>query len=135
MNFNVLKKSCPSCNSEFKMGFSRISEKIIRCSNCGALLIENPKRNLNSMIILFCGIFIASGSKWLNIPLFYGILIFIVSFFTSMWITKLKVIKKDLVIRNVYTNQISYINRSDWDEILNNSQNLENNFEIVEYLK
>jgi len=136
MNFNVFKKkSCPSCNSEIKMGISRIRENIIRCSNCGALLIENPKSNIISMIVIFFGVFIASGGKWLNIPLFYGILIFIVSFFISMRITKMKEVKKELVIRNVNTNQISYINRSDWEDILNNSQNPENNFEIVEYLK
>ena len=135
MNFNVFKKSCPTCNSKLEMGFSRIRENIIRCSHCGALLIENPKRNFASMIVLFCGIFIASGSKWLNIPLFYGILIFVISFFIAMLITKMKEVKKELVIRNVQTNQISFINQSDWEDILNNSQNHENNFEIIEYLK
>ena len=135
MNFNVFKKSCPTCNSELNMGFFRIRENIVRCSNCGALLIENPKRNVTSMIVFFCGIFIASGSKWLNIPLFYGILIFVISFFIAMLITKMKEVKKELVIRNVQTNQISFINQSDWEDILNNSQNHENNFEIIEYLK
>jgi len=44
------------------------------------------------------------------------------------------VIKKDLIIRNKQTNQISYVDNSDWKEILNNSVNKENNFEIVENL-
>ena len=135
MNFNVFKKSCPTCNSKLEMGFSRIRENIIRCSLCGALLIENPKRNFASMIVLFCGIFIASGSKWLNIRMFYGILIFIVSFFIAILITKMKEVKKELVIRNKQTNQISYINQSDWQDFLNNLRNHENNFEIIEYLK
>jgi hypothetical protein len=71
----------------------------------------------------------------LNIPLFYGILIFVISFFIAMLITKMKEVKKELVIRNVQTNQISFINQSDWEDILNNSQNHENNFEIIGYLK
>jgi hypothetical protein len=39
------------------------------------------------------------------------------------------------VIRNKKTGETSYIDKIDWNEILNNSTGKENNFEIIEELK
>ena len=54
--------------------------------------------------------------------------------YIALKIINFRIIKRDLIIRNKQTHQISYVNNSDWIEILNNSANTENNYEIVEYL-
>jgi hypothetical protein len=50
-------------------------------------------------------------------------------------IRNLTIVKKDLVIKNKATNAISYIDNSDWSEILKNTSGRENSFEIIEELK
>ena len=46
----------------------------------------------------------------------------------------LKVVKKDLVIKNKQTLEISYIDQADWHEIVENAKGKDNNFEIIEKL-
>ena len=46
----------------------------------------------------------------------------------------LKVVKKDLVIKNKQTNEISYIDQVDWEEIVKNANGRDVNFEIIEKL-
>lgn len=135
MNFNLMKKTCPSCQSKIETGFWSIREDIKRCSNCGVLLTENPFSKLISGIVFFAGGFAATGSRWLGIPWFVGLLILVVSIIIALKIVNFKIVKRDLVIKNKETNQISFVNNSDWAEIVNNSLNTENNFEIIEYLK
>ncbi len=134
MNLNIINKPCPSCKSEIKMGFWTIRENIRRCPECGVLLIENSNRKLISGILFFIGGFMASGSEWLGIPIFIGVLIMIVSIIMAFKIVNFKIIEKDFVIKNKETNQISFINNSDWMEIENNSSNNESKFEIIERL-
>jgi hypothetical protein len=58
-----------------------------------------------------------------------------ISFFVSVMINNFTIIKKDLIIRNKLTREISFANGSDWNEILKNSKGGNINFEIVENLK
>ena len=134
MNLNIMNKPCPSCKSEIEMGFWTIRENIRRCPECGVLLIENSNRKLVSGILFFIGGFVASGSEWLGIPMFIGVLIMIVSIIMAFKIVNFKIIEKDFVIKNKETNQISFINKSDWIDIENNSSDNENKFEIIERL-
>jgi hypothetical protein len=135
MNFEIFKKSCPSCKSKIDVGFWSIREGIKRCPNCGVLLIENPKGKLISGIVFFVGILLASSSQWLGIPVFLGLLIIIFSIIVALQIIAFKTVKRDLVIKNKENNQISFVNNSDWIEIVNNSVHKENKFEIIEHLK
>lgn len=72
---------------------------------------------------------------WLGITSKWGFLIILVSLILSAVISNLTKIKKDLVIRNKQTNEISYIDQADWNDILVNSTGKENIFEIIEELK
>ena len=134
MEIKILDKSCPNCKTKISLNFYRNREEIIRCTNCKTLLIENPKRKIASGIVIFIGLFVTISLSALKVPIFIGLLPFLGSFGIALKIIDLMVIKKDLVIRNKQTNQISYVDNSDWQEILNNSANQENNFEILENL-
>lgn len=135
MKIKLLNKSCPNCKSNISLNFYRNREEIIRCPNCKNLLIENPKKKMASGVIIFIGIVVAIGSAALKIPIYIGLLMLLVSYGIALKIIDLMVVKKDLIIKNKHTNQISYVNNSDWKEIVNNSADKENNFEIVENLK
>ncbi len=87
-----------------------------------------------SGIVIFIGIIVTISSAALKIPIYIGLLVLFIFFGLALKIIDLMVIKRDLTIRNKQTNQISYVNNSDWSEIVNNSVTKENNFEIVEYL-
>ncbi len=135
MQPNLMKKPCPVCKTKIRAGLFNHREEIIRCPNCGALLIDNPKRKLAGMLIGMTGLVLwAILSLWfvINLPLLF-LLIFI-PLFISMLIWNFSVIKKDLAIRNKQTNMVSYVNKSDWDEIVKNSPGKENIFEIIEEL-
>lgn len=134
MKIKLLNKSCPNCKSNISLNFYRNREEIIQCTNCKKLLIENPKRKMASGIVIFIGIIVTISSAALKIPIYIGLLVLFIFFGLALKIIDLMVIKRDLTIRNKQTNQISYVNNSDWSEIVNNSVTKENNFEIVEYL-
>jgi hypothetical protein len=134
MKINLLNKPCPNCKSNISLNFYRNREEIIPCSKCNTLLIENPKRKMASGIVLFIGLFVTIGSAILKIPIYIGLLTLLASYGIALKVIDLMVVKKDLIIRNKQTNQISYVNNSDWKEIVDNSADKENNFEIMEYL-
>jgi uncharacterized protein (DUF983 family) len=134
MKFNLLNKSCPNCKSKVSFDFFRNREEIIQCANCKTLLRENSTGTLISGIIFFVGGFFATGSKLIGIPVWFGLLIMILAIYIALKIINFRIIKRDLVIRNKRTNQISYVNNSDWKGIVDNSTNKENNFEILENL-
>jgi uncharacterized paraquat-inducible protein A len=134
MKINLLNKSCPNCNSIISLNFYRNREEIIQCPNCKTLLTENPKRKMASSIVLFVGLFLLIGSATLRIPIYFGLLTLFISFGIAQKVIELMSVKKDLIIRNKQTNQISYVNNSDWKEIVNNSADKENNFEVLENL-
>jgi hypothetical protein len=134
MKINILNKPCPKCQSNISFHFFKNREEIIQCPNCKTLLKENSTGNLISGAVFFVGGFFATGSKWIGIPIWVGLLIMILAIYIALKIINFRIIKRDLIIRNKQTNQISYVNNSDWKEIVNNSAATENNFEIVENL-
>lgn len=134
MKIYLLNKSCPNCKSNISLKFYRNREEIIQCPYCKTFLAENPKRKITSSIIIFIGIVLTIGSAALKIPIYLGLLLLLVSFGIALTVTGLIIVKKDLIIRNRHTNQISYVDNSDWKEIVDNTAIKENNFEIVEYL-
>ncbi len=125
MKSNRIYKSCPNYESKIPFNFYRNREEIIQCPNCEILLKEKSSGVLISGIIFFLGGFFATGSKWIGIPTWMGLLIMLLAIYSAFKIIHFKTIKKDLIIRNKLTNQISYINNSVDGEI---------NFEIIEYL-
>jgi hypothetical protein len=136
MKQNLTKKPCPTCKTSIGTGFFSKREEIIRSPNCKELLIDNPKRRQIGVFIILIGIVLWLGcSYWLGLSVNWGFLIILVSLVISFIISNLSVVKRDLVIRNKQTNEITYINKSDWNEILMNTSNKENLFEIVEELK
>lgn len=136
MKQNLIKRPCPTCKTPVRTGFFTIREEIIRCPNCRELLIDNPKRIQIGAAIMLLGILIWIGFQyWLGISSNWTFLIILVSLILSILISNLTKIKKDLVIRNIQTNEISYIDRSDWNDILMNSSGKKNIFEIIEELK
>jgi hypothetical protein len=136
MNKNIIKKPCPVCKTLVGTTLFSQREEIKRCTQCGALLIENPKRALLGMIIGLAGLILGlCCPELLGISFFWGLSIILGSFFVSGMINNFTIIKKDLIIRNKLTGEISFTNKSDWDEILKNSTGGTINFEIVEELK
>lgn len=135
MKQNMIKRPCPTCKTPIRTGFFTNREEIIRCPTCKELLIDNPKRIQIGAAIMLLGILIWIGFQyWLGISSNWTFLIILVSLILSILISSLTKIKKDLVIRNKQTNEISYIDRSDWNDILINSSGKENIFEIIEEL-
>jgi len=132
MKINIFNKPCPNCKSNISLHFFRNREEIIQCRNCMTLLQENSTGKLISGAVIFVGGFFATGSSWIGIPIWVGLLIAILAIYIALRIINFKIIKRDLMIRNKLTNQISYINNSEWEEIVNNNTDTENNFEIVE---
>lgn len=130
MKINRFYKPCPNCKSKISLNFYRNREEIIRCTNCKTLLIENPKRKMASGVVVFIGIFVTISLSALKIPIYIGLLLLLVFFGIALKIIDLMVIKKDLIIRNKQTNQISYVDNSDWTEIVDNATNKEINCSI-----
>lgn len=86
-------------------------------------------------VVFGFGLFIGLASRvWINVSSIWGLLILLLSFIIMMRVSNLIVVKKDLVIRHKATHAISYIDRTDWSEILKNTADKENSFEIVEEL-
>ncbi len=136
MKQNLIEKPCPVCKTSIGIGLFTNREEIIRCPNCSTLLIENPKRKKAGLLISFIGIFLWIGlNYWFGIGLLWFGLVLIFSLLISAVLINFTNIKKDFVIQNKLTNKISYIDKSDWNEIIKKSLNKENNFEIIEELK
>jgi hypothetical protein len=132
----ITKKKCPVCQAKIEVGLWTIRENIRQCPQCKTLLMENPVSKLVSATAFFSGGFMAAGGKWLGIPLSLSLLLMIVSLVVAIKIIRFNIVKRDLIIRNKTTNQISFITMDDWEEIEKNSQmKNESHFEIVEYLK
>jgi len=133
MKLNLFQKPCPTCKAQIGSGLFSIREQIVRCPKCGELLIENPKRKPIGVFISFLGLVLGEGGCYLlDISLFWGLLIFLFFGLISIKIGNLVIIKKDLVIKNKQTNQITYIDQADWAEILKNTLGKQNDFEIIE---
>ena len=135
MKQNFIKKHCPTCGTPISIGLFKSRDEIIRCPKCKELLIESPKRKQLGLAISLLGIVIGIGLQyWLRTNLGLVFLFLLVSLIISIAISKFIKVKKDLVVRNKQTNAISYIDRSDWNDILANSSGKENHFEIIEEL-
>jgi len=112
-----------------------ISGKIYRCPQCKALVADDPKRNWVGFFLILLGI-IGSlvGRRYHWSALSLDLVMITLSFTIWLFLKRLMVVKKDMVIKNRETNEISYIDHSDWEEILANSAGRENPFEITEHL-
>jgi len=135
MKPNFFQKLCPACNTPIGFGLFSIREQIVRCPKCRELLTENPKRKPLGAFIAFTGFALGIGCCYLvDISFLWGLFIFLISVLVSIRIGNLIIIKKDLVIRNMQTNQLSYVDQIGWIEILKNTSGKQNEFEIVETL-
>ena len=130
----MLNKSCPKCKSNSSFHFFRNREEIIQCPNCKVLLAEDSTSKLISGVVFFVGGFIATGSKWIGIPIWLALFVMILCIYVALKIIRFRIIKRDLKIRNKQTNQISFVNNSEWNEIIENTADKENSFEVLEYL-
>jgi hypothetical protein len=135
MKNTILKKPCPKCSTTIGICFFSNRKKIIRCPKCNELLIENPKRKQIAVVINLLGLMVGiGGTHWPGISLLSGFLVIIISFLLPFKITSLTIVTKDLVVRNKETNEISYIDITDWIDISLNSTSKKNSFEIIEEL-
>ena len=135
MKLNQPGTKCPTCNTAISLKLFRNREEVIRCKQCNSLLIETPKSRLISSIVLVLGIFAAIGVPLLIDYFFIGVLLLLVSFSIAQALIKLSVAKRDLKIRDKITNRVSYIKKSDWEEIVKNAKNDKINYEIIEHLE
>ena len=132
---NLFYKICPSCSKHLPFDVFSYSGKIFRCPKCGELLADDPKRNWIGFFLIMLGFTSAALVRhFLRTSLISGMLIITFSFVIWLFFKRLMIVKKDLVIKNKETNEISYIDHSDWEEILSNAAGKENPFEITEYL-
>ncbi|MEI6276069.1 MAG: hypothetical protein WCP08_08765 [Prolixibacteraceae bacterium] len=110
-----------------------LTGEILRCPQCGQLLIDNPKRNLFGSLLFFAGFLMIGGLQHFGgANIFRDLGILLISGFLYVVVRKLTITKKDLVIRNKESQRVSYIDFADWDEILENAKGKENKFEIIE---
>lgn len=133
MRIYFIKKSCPTCKTKIGLGLFSDRGKIIRCSNCGELLIDNPKTNYILLLLIVLGLGLSLVfTRFFGPSAWRDILILVMLFALFLFFIQLKVVKKDLVIKNKQTNEISYIDQIDWEEIVENAKGKELNFEIIE---
>ena len=135
MNVYFIRKPCPSCKTKIGIGLFSDRGKIIRCPNCRKLLMDDPKNNYILLLLIVSGIFLSMGLRHIfGVSAFRDIMILLVSIAVFLFFIHLKVVKKDLVIRNKQTKEISYIDQKDWEDIVENAKGKEINFEIIEKL-
>ena len=135
MKIYFIKKPCPTCKTKIGLGLFSDRGKIIRCPKCGELLMDDPKSNYVLLLLIFSGIILSMGFRHFFGTSAWRDMMILVVFSAVFWFfIHLKVVKKELVIRNKQTNEISYIDQADWNEILENSKGRENMFEIIEKL-
>ena len=135
MKLNLTGHKCPSCKTAIKLKLFRNREEIIECKQCNSLLIEKPKSRLFSSATMAIGFFAAIGVSLAVDNIIVGFVLLLVFFSLAQALIKLSVAKRDLKIRDKITNRVSYIQKSDWDEIVKNARNGKINFEIIEYLE
>jgi hypothetical protein len=135
MKIYFIKKPCPTCKTKIGLGLFSDRGKIIRCSKCGELLMDDPKSNYILLLLMVSGVILSMVFRhFFGTSALRDMMLLVVFFTLFLFSIRLKVIKKDLVIRNKQTNEISYIDQADWNEILENTKDRENTFEIIEKL-
>ena len=135
MKIYFIKKPCPTCKTKIGLGLFSDRGKIIRCPKCGELLMDDPKSNYILLLLIVSGIILSMGLRhFFGASTFRDIMILVVFSALFLFFIHLKVVKKDLVIRNKQTNEISFIDEADWEEIVKNAIGKDNNFEIIEKL-
>jgi hypothetical protein len=135
MKIYFIKKPCPTCKTKIGIGLFSDRGKIIRCPKCGELLMDDPRSNYILLLLIVSGIFLSMGFRhFFGASALRDIMILAVFSAFYLFFIRLKIVKKDLVIRNKQTNEISYIDQADWEDIVKNAAGKENNFEITEKL-
>ena len=135
MKIYFIKKPCPTCKTKIGLGLFSDRGKIIRCSNCGELLMDDHKSNYVLLLLIFSGMILSMGFRhFFGANALRDIMLLVVFSALFYFFIHLKVVKKDLVIRNKQTLEISYIDQADWHEIVENAKEKDNNFEIIEKL-
>lgn len=135
MRIYFIKKPCPVCKTKIGLGLFSDRGKIIRCPQCRELLMDNPGSNYTLLILIVTGVVLSMGLRhFFGASAIRDILILVLFFAVFLYSVNLKVVKKDLVVKNKLTNEISYMDLADWEEIVANTKGKENNFEIIEKL-
>lgn len=135
MKIYGIKKPCPYCRSKISIGLFSDRGKIIRCPSCGQLMMDDPKTNYFLILLIFAGIGLSMVlRKFLGESVWRDLAILALFSIAYLLLIRLKKVKKELVIRNKQTNERSFIDHSDWEEILENTTGKENIFEIEERL-
>jgi hypothetical protein len=135
MKVYFIKKPCPTCKTKIGLGLFSDRGKIIRCSSCGELLMDDPKSNYILLFLIVSGVILSMGFRhFFGASALRDIMILVVFSAVFLFFIHFKVVKKDLVIRNKQTDEISYIDQADWEEIVKNATGKDNNFEIIEKL-
>jgi hypothetical protein len=97
--------------------------------------MDNPGSNYTLLILIVTGVVLSMGLRhFFGASAIRDILILVLFFAVFLYSVNLKVVKKDLVVKNKLTNEISYMDLADWEEIVANTKGKENNFEIIEKL-
>ena len=135
MKLNLTGHKCPICKNAIRLRIYRNREEIIECKHCNSLLVETPKSRLISSAVVGIGIIIAIGVSLLVDNILIGFVALLVAISFSQSLIKLRLSKAELKIRDKITNRVSYIQKSDWEEILNNSKDGAINYEIIERLE
>jgi hypothetical protein len=135
MSLKIIHNHCPTCHTEIGLRLWAVNGEILRCPKCKELLVDNPKRILLGSLLFSAGFILIAGLQHLyGANIIRDLITIVISGFAYGMVRKLTITKKDLVIRNKQTNQISYIDHADWNEILENTNGKENIFEITESL-
>ncbi len=135
MKIYFIKKPCPTCQTSIGLGLFSDRGNIIRCPKCGELLMDDPKNNYILLLLIVSGVILSMVfSHVLGTSALRDILILFGISALFLFFIHLKVVKKDLVIKNKQTNEISYIDQVDWEEIVKNANGRDVNFEIIEKL-
>ncbi len=135
MKLKLTGHKCPTCKTAISLKLFRNREEIIECKQCKSLLVETPKSRLISSAALVIGFFAAVGISLLIDNILVGFVLLLAFFSLAQALIKLSVAKRDLKIRDKITNRVSYIQKSDWEEIVQNAKNGKINYEIIEYLE
>lgn len=134
MKLQLTKRACPTCKEPLDLKFFSVQNSLVQCPKCRSLV--RHKIMWIGPIIYVVSALIANYIHQRNGGFsIWGIIILLIALLIPLFTRKYEVIKRDFKIRNKLTNQITYVNHSDWEGILALAKDKELNFEIVEDLR
>ncbi len=136
MKLQLTKRACPTCKEplDLKIFTFSIQNELVQCPKCKSLVRRK---------IMWIGPIIYIGGSLLATFLYeqlgyfsiWMVAVLAIAFLIPLLTQKYEVIIRDFKIRNKLTNQVTYINHNDWQDIVANAKDAEPNFEIVEDLR